>query len=227
MIKNLISLSRLLETDQYAVKFDRLGCRLLIRKDHTQVDKAILQGRLYAFHLQPPRAVPSVRVTARSAVGDVDPSMLWHARLGHINEKKLVSINASDEQYRHKLPLISKLEFCDSCACGKIKQAPYSKTSAYKATELLELVHMDLCGPISTPSLAGSRYFMPFIDNCSRMTFVYYLKHKSEALLVFQTFLSMAKRQTGKKFWKLHTDGAGELTSSDFVQFCQDRGILK
>lgn len=81
MIKNLISLSRLLETDEYVVKFDRSGCRLLVRSDHSQVAKVSLQDRLYAFHLQPPRAAPSMHVTARSAVGDIDPSMLWHARL--------------------------------------------------------------------------------------------------------------------------------------------------
>lgn len=68
---------------------------------------------------------------------------------------------------------------------------------------------------------------MPFVDDFSRMTFVYYLKHKHEALTMFQHFLNMAERQTSKKFCKLRTDGAGELTSNAFISFCQDKGILK
>lgn len=127
MIKNLISLSRLLEIEDYQVKFDKTRCRLLSSKDNTQVAKAELQDRLYAFNLHTPQAIPSAHVTARSAVGDVSPSMLWHARLGHINEKKLISLSTSSNLYRHGLPHITQLDFCDACAKGKLKQVPYSK----------------------------------------------------------------------------------------------------
>lgn len=118
-------------------------------------------------------------------MGDVDTSMLWHACLGHLNESKLSLVSKAQDLYRHSLPQITRINFCDSCARGKLKQTPYSKHSSYRATTLLELVHTDLCGPISTPSLAGSRYFMPFVDDFSRMTFVYCLRHKHEALATF------------------------------------------
>lgn len=68
---------------------------------------------------------------------------------------------------------------------------------------------------------------MPIADDYSRMTFVYFLKKKSEAMLVFQDYLHMAEHQTGKLLKRLRTDGAGELTSTAFNDFCSDKGIIK
>lgn len=146
--------------------------------------------------------------------------MLWHTRLGHLHENKLNYLSSDPSLYQHPVPKLGQLSFCEACAKGKLKQTPYSHVSSYRASDLLELVRTDLCGPVSTPSLAGSLYFMPFVDDFSRMTFVYYLKKKSEALGMLQRYLTMAERQIGKQFKQLRTDGAGELTSSEFTNFC-------
>lgn len=63
---------------------------------------------------------------------------------------------------------------------------PYHLPSgtARRASHKLELVHTDVCGPMRTPSLDNSKYFILFIDNLSRMTWVYFLKERSE---VFKT----------------------------------------
>lgn len=162
------------------------------------VAKAEQVENLYRLLLFPPRVVPSVQVTARASAGSVDTTMLWHSNLGHLHESKLLKLSRASSMYRHPVPPFEQLTFCESCAKGKLKQLSYSHHSAYRARELLELVHTDLCGPVSTPSLAGSLYFMPIVDDYSRMTFVYYLKRKSEALSIFRQYVTMDERQTGK-----------------------------
>lgn len=68
---------------------------------------------------------------------------------------------------------------------------------------------------------------MPFIDDYSRMSFVYFLRSKGQALEMFLQFLEMAERQTGLKLKKLRTDEGGELTSHAFQEQCTARGIVR
>lgn len=151
-------------------------------------------------------------------------SMLWHAWLGHISESKSRFL-LKEGVYRHEAPKISELKFCEPCALGKIKQAQYAKESTFRATQLLELVHTDLCGPVSQPSHGGAWFFMPFVDDKSRMTFTFFLQSKSQALQMLRQFLTTAERQTGCKLRKIRTDGGGELTSRDWQDFCENQGI--
>lgn len=121
MIKNLISISRLLESAKYHVTFDRQGCCLLDSINNSLLAKAELKEGLYGLDLRPPRTIPNVHVTFRAAVGVVNNSMLWHARLGHVNERKLMTLGSASNFYWHTVPKLSQLGFCDSCAKGKGK----------------------------------------------------------------------------------------------------------
>ena len=91
---------------------------------------------------------------------------------------------------------------------------------------MLELVHSDICGPMSTASLNNNVYFILFIDDFSRMTWVYFLKHKSQALSMFKNFKSMAETQSGQKIKVLRTDNGGEYISKEFNAFCSEDGIV-
>lgn len=53
-----------------------------------------------------------------------------------------------------------------------------------RSTKSCHRIHSDLCGPMEVNSLNGSKYFMLFVDDYSRMTFIYFLKQKSEALTI-------------------------------------------
>jgi hypothetical protein len=65
---------------------------------------------------------------------------------------------------------------------------------SYRAWAPLEIVHIDLCGPIQTTSLGGRIYFLTFIDDCSRKTWVYFLKHKSETFDKFKEFKALVEK---------------------------------
>jgi len=77
-------------------------------------------------------------------------------------------------------------------------------------------VHSNICEPIEFPAYSGNRYFITFVDEYSRMLWLYLIKVKSDALEVFQQFKVLAEKQSGMKLKILRTDGGGEYTSKDF-----------
>ena len=93
------------------------------------------------------------------------------------------------------------------------------------ATQLLELIHSDVNGPMRTTSHGGAKYFVTFIDDFSRKTFVYFMKQKSEVLDHFKIFKALVEKQTGFEIQKLRSDNGGEYTSKAFKQFCEQHGI--
>ncbi|KAI5342090.1 hypothetical protein L3X38_009965 [Prunus dulcis] len=76
-----------------------------------------------------------------------------------------------------------------------------------------------------TVTKAGNRFFLTFIDDCIRMCWVYFLRHKLEALCVFKKFKATVKFQSGYKLKKLRSDRGGEYTLVEFDRFCDNAGI--
>ncbi|KAI3795899.1 hypothetical protein L1987_38559 [Smallanthus sonchifolius] len=79
-------------------------------------------------------------------------------------------------------------QFCNACMMAKQKRNSFPKQSMYRASKPFELVHTNLCGPISPPTLGGNRYFMLFVDDYTRYMRVYTIQNKSDALGVFKKF---------------------------------------
>ena len=66
------------------------------------------------------------------------------------------------------------------------------------ASDVLDLVHTDVCGPMSTSARRGYYYFITFIDDLSRYGYIYLMKHKSESFEMFKHFCNEVEKQTGK-----------------------------
>jgi transposase InsO family protein len=90
----------------------------------------------------------------------------------------------------------------------------------------LELIHNDICVPMES-SFGGCRYFILFIDDHTRMTWVYILKAKSEAFENFVYFQHMVENETREKVASLRTDNGGEFTSTKFNDYCRKNGIKR
>ena len=106
-----------------------------------------------------------------TAVESDKSSMLWHKRLRHISEKGL---NVLAKRKFLSNFISAKLEKCEHCLAGKQNRVSFKYYPSSRKTELLELVHSDLCGPIKTKILDGALYFVTFIDDCSRKLWVYF-----------------------------------------------------
>ena len=119
-------------------------------------------------------------------------------------------------------PCIEKLAgSCESCISGKHHREKIIFGVSCRAKALLELVHTDLCGPMQTPYLTGNVYFMSCIDDYSRKTWVYLLKHKSQAFDMFKIFKAMAAKESNRFIKALRSDRGGEYMSNEFIEFIQ------
>ena len=77
------------------------------------------------------------------------------------------------------------------------------KAKGYRAKEVLELVHTDLCGPISTKARGGYEYFVTFINDYSRYGYLYLMHHKFETFEKFKEFKAEVENQIGKSIKSL------------------------
>ena len=104
-------------------------------------------------------------------------------------------------------------------------RSPFPKAS--RSSEPLAIVHSDICGKFSTPTLGGQKvYFITFIDDYSRFGYVYLLKHKSDGFEAFKEYKAEVENQLNRKIKILRTDRGGEYTSGILDDFCTEHGIV-
>ena len=136
------------------------------------------------------------------------------------------------------LPLASKaveglLEFqakhegvCKGCAKGKNTKKTFPSSES-KAKGILEIIHSDVCGPMSSSSLSGYVYYVYFIDYFSRKTWIYFTKNKDEVFSKFKEFKALIEKHTEKKIKTFRSDNGGEFTSNEFKEIWIDSGIKR
>lgn len=170
---------------------------------------------------------------------------LWHQRLAHVSSAGIKSM--ADRGVVQGVNFSSTdTKDCIGCIVGKGHRTPIPKASPSRASQILELVHSDVLGPIEVPSVGGSRYVITFIDDHSNWTTVYTMHRKSESLDRFKKFKVDAERHTNKVLQKLHvhefrngtddnvddvklkilrSDNGGEYLSNEFKTFLNEHGI--
>jgi transposase InsO family protein len=90
---------------------------------------------------------------------------------------------------------------------------------------ILQLVHNDVFGPVSVPSLGKYVYYVSFIDEFSRNTWIYFLRKKYEVFDRFKEFKALVENQTEKRIKVLRTDNGGEFCGNEFEELCKKCGI--
>lgn len=168
-------------------------------------------------------SVPEACAMTASQGGDVASQEVWHRRLGHLNHRSMQLLKqgmATGISYDS-----STHQQCIACIEGKQTRLPFPKKSFNRATDTLELVHTDLCGPMPCGSMSGTKYFLTFIDDYSRKTFVYFLKQKSDVFEKFKEWKALVENQTNKKLKVIRSDNGGEYVNSKFQNFLRQNGI--
>ena len=184
--KNLVSVGQIVDQGMQ-VKFNKAGC--FIEKHGRLIARGKREGRMFTLDVDMPR-ITSV--------------MFSHGRIGHINLQMLQNMLK-----RNVIGGLPKLKVCEACQLGKQNRQPF-RNEGYISEGLLDLVHSDVWGPTKNTSISGKRYYVTFIDDCSRRTWVYFMKEKSEVFEWFQKFKSLVEKQTGRKIKCLRFDGGLE-----------------
>ena len=104
-------------------------------------------------------------------------------------------------------------------------QRPFS-AKGERSKEPLQLVHSNVCGPLSVQARGGYEYFVTFIDDYSRYGYVYLMHKKSETLGKLKEFMAEAEKQLGKSLKTLRSDREGEYLHTEFKDHMLEHGIL-
>ncbi|KAD7117216.1 hypothetical protein E3N88_04484 [Mikania micrantha] len=155
-----------------------------------------------------------------------DQAWLWHARLGHLNFRAINNMKSKNIVIGD-LTTMQGEQVCDACMLGKQARNSFPKKSLYRANKPFELVHTDLCGPISPPTLGGNRYFMLLVDDYTRYAWVYALRTKDEALGVFKKFKNEVELEHELKVKALKSDRGGEFLNRLFAEYCDETGVKR
>ncbi|RCU38685.1 hypothetical protein DVA76_17640, partial [Acinetobacter baumannii] len=148
-------------------------------------------GNLYALNLD---ELFDQKINCFTALEN--DAWLWHRRLAHINMDVLSKL--SKNELVKGLPKLKfeKDKMCDACQKGKQIKISFKSKKSVTTTRPLELLHMDLCGPIQPATLGGKSYMFVIVDDYSRFTWVMFLPTKDET---FEEFSNFCKRVQLKK----------------------------
>jgi hypothetical protein len=167
----------------------------------------------------------SIVFAAMSARGNPKDILLWHARLGYLSLSTI----------KHTTSLVKGIELqarspsdciCEACLLGKMAQRLFSKESGLSPkTHHLELIHMDVCGPMPTQSHKGYQYFVMFTDDTTRYTHVYFIRTKSEVFTAFQEYKTTVEKMFGLLILRLRMDSSGEYSGTELLNLLWKEGI--
>jgi hypothetical protein len=104
---------------------------------------------------------------------------------------------------------------------GKQKRAPFPHQAKYRAEDVLELVHGDICGSISPATPSGNHYFILLVDDASQYMWLKVLASKDGASAAIKQYQAASKAETGRKLWEYHSDRGGEFNSTEFASTMQ------
>ncbi|KAI3818795.1 hypothetical protein L1987_12613 [Smallanthus sonchifolius] len=155
-----------------------------------------------------------------------DEAWLWHARMGHANFTILESM-ARNELVVGMPRIAHPKQVCEGCLVAKQVSKPVPKEAQWRASVPLELVHADLCGPITPQTKGGNRYFMLLVDDFTRYMWVYLIETKDQAFQKFKWFKAQLEKESKCKTKMLQTDRGDEFTSHIFNEFCRNEGIQR
>ena len=153
----------------------------------------------------------------------------WHRRFCHAGYEALAKIadgnlvkgmNVSGAKFRERIETV-----CEPCLFGKQTKLPFPESES-RTKEPLELVHMDVCGPLPVMSTGGSKYFCTFLDDYSKLSMAVPIARKSDVKEVVPDVLAKWEKRTGKKVVTIRTDRGGEYIDGELQKALRELHIV-
>ncbi len=213
-------------------KLERLGLNFVgskgkvfvYDKDWNELFYAYRKNELYFVKPTKYKCKRNNSTVAANQVDKCNNNEVWHERFCHVNNDYVTATSKNNSVIG--IPKLLKLsENCVSCKLSKSKRISFKSIGKIRSKRALELLHLDLCGPLPVASHGGNRYFLSIIDDFSRKVAVYTLKNKSDVFEIFCRFQKRAERFLDKKIVSVRTDGGLEFCNKEFENFLQGEGI--
>ena len=153
--------------------------------------------------------------------------MLWHKKLSHLNFKAINSL-VKRELLRDILALEYKHEVVyEAFQKGKIKRSTHKSKEHSSITAPLQLIHIDLFGPVNVMSLSKKKYALVMVDDFSRYTWVKFLHSKDEAPQIIIDHLTKTQNNAQANVVAVRSDNGTEFKNALLKNFCVENGITQ
>ena len=215
---NIISLGQL-DEDKFKVLIEEGVLRIWDQRRRLLAKVPRSANRLYILDV-------NISAPVCLAAHADDVAWTWHTRYGHLgfNGLKLLS----RKEMVRGLPAIEHVDqVCEGRLTGKQRRQPFPAASKFRASRSLELVHADLCGPITPPTPGGKNLFLLVVDDRSRYMWLTLLASKDGAAEAIIQLQARLEKESGEKMGTLQTDRGGEFTSRTFQNYCVEHGVQR
>ena len=167
---------------------------------------------------------------ALGAASSKETAELWHRRFGHLGYDNLYKLQSKDmvegiSVAASKFKQQQKHGVCEPCIQAKHHRLSFP-TSDTNSTKPLQLIHMDVCGPLEEPSRGGARYLATFLDDFSKLSTVEPVAQKSEVATKVKEVFQRLETQTGQKLQKVRTDRGGEYLNTELDSYYRSKGVV-
>ena len=217
---SLISVQRLAKLKEYSILFDDIDAYLCHKVDGWKIGLAkVRQGLYYLPGRNPIALLGAGTPVAMKGMTFKETIVEIHQRMGH------PSFHLLKHMYPHLFKDLKVDDFiCDACQLGKFKRTTYP-SSNNRTLKPFQLIHCDVWGPSPTTDILGNRYFLVCTDDCSRFSWLFLLKTKSEVARCIKNLCALIKRQFGKSVKGFRTDNAKDFLNNDLSEFFASEGL--
>ncbi|GJU08890.1 retrovirus-related pol polyprotein from transposon TNT 1-94 [Tanacetum coccineum] len=153
-------------------------------------------------------------------------SRLWHQRLNHLNFGTINDLARKDLVQGLPRLKFEKDHLCSACQLGKRKKLTHKPKTENSNLEVLNTLHMDLCGPIRVKTINGKKYILVIVDDYSRFTWVKFLRSKDETPDFVVKFLKQIQVGLNKTVRYIHTDNVTEFVNHTLTQYYESFSIF-
>ncbi|GJX59675.1 ribonuclease H-like domain-containing protein [Tanacetum coccineum] len=226
---NLLSVSQICDK-KHNVLFTDKECLILSPKfkfvdEDLVILRAPRKNDVYSLDLK--NIIPSGGITCLVAKATKDEAVLWHRRLGHVNFKNINKL-VKGNLVRGLPSKTFKLEHsCLACRKGKQHRASCKKIEERTVREPLELLHMDLFGPVSVESVNRKKYCLVVTDDCSKFSWVFFLAYKDETYDMLHDLIVGLENKLRHKVKTIRCDHGTEFKNQLMNEFCAKKGIKR
>ena len=192
--------------------------KFVLTKSEIYVGKGYMSNELFKMNVM--TIVSNFNNNNTSSAYMLESFNVWHGRLGHVNFDTLRTLMNLELLPKFNIDVNHK---CEICVESKLTRASFHNIE--RSTEPLELIYSDTCDLKYVQTRGGKKYFVTFIDDCTRYCYVYLLRSKDEALEKFMHYKNEVENQLGRKIKAIRSDRGGEY-DAPFDRLCQEHGII-
>jgi transposase InsO family protein len=204
----------------YNYLFTNEGVTVFRRGNDSIAFKGELKGRLYFVDLLSDKAQLDKCLLAKSSL-----SCLWHHRQAHVGMNNLNKLLKGEHILGLTNVHFGKNRICSACQAGKQVGAPHPAKNVLTTTRTLELLHIDIFGPVAYVSIGGNKYGFVIVDDYSWYNWVFFMMDKSKVHEIFKKFATGAQNEFDVKIKRVRSDNGTGFKNTNIEEYLDEEGI--